>query len=141
MLNLFKSINYCLFYFVSKIYKKYDYHFKIGELYFVYGAAIAGMMIGALIINSINIIGAFFQPTPFWLISKLFAYIPGLTGITCIFIFGYKNFHLVVFEQLSKMDKLKRKRLGIISTIYFLITTIIFFNIVSIVGFIFSVTH
>jgi len=141
MINLYKAINYYIFYTVSKLYKKYEHHFKIGEAYYIGGSALAGMTTGLLILNIINIIGAFFQPTPIWLISKFFAYIPFVSGITAIVIFGYKNFHLVVYDQISKLEKSKRKALGIIASIYFITTFLIYFNIQSIVRIIYSITN
>lgn len=141
MIHLFVLIHYHIFYISSKVYKKYDKYYHVGDTYYIGGSVIIGFTFGLFIINNLSIISAFFSPTPIWIAAKILAAIPPLTGYVMAFIFHHKKFHEVVWNRMSSMEILKRKALAKLSVIYLVITFVFFFNTASIVKWIFSLNH
>lgn len=125
-----------LFYSVSYVIKKYDNLWRVGDIYYVWGAMIVGIMIAGTIMGLMDVFGIIFFRELIWSKWKIFAFLPLALGLLSTMYFGYHKRHEAIYEEVATMDAQSKKKYKVLNIIHIIVVNVIYFNTLALLNWI-----
>ena len=122
-----------LFYSVSYVTQKYDYLWKVEEMYFIGGGMIVGMTIGISIISLIKIVGILFYHPLLTQHIKYTWFLPLILGLLITIYLGIKNRHEKIYDEVKNMNPRRKRVYKILNIIHVVFVYGLFFKLSDII--------